>query len=192
MGYSFGALVAIECARLLEALGKRGHVVSVDGSPSYTRKIVEKFVGSKDPTNEKIQLELLSHAMQAITSEESLDNIRMKIEPIESKWDKAVDLIKESKASIDGEYFKVIAKGVYNRILATLQYSARDIVKIKSPITLIRATEALVSDTDEDMELPKYTEGLFNMKFIDGTHQSIVEDPKLIDIINEISSVKRH
>lgn len=152
--------------------------------------MIQNFVKSKDVTDEKIQLELISHTMQAVFPEENLENIRRKMEQIQTwdkKLDKLVEFIKWSQLEIDTDYFTTLCNGIYNRTIAAHHSQTDDIVKIRSPIVLIRPTDAIVSDIDEDYELPRCTEGLVTLKFIDGNHQSILENPKLVEIINEMN-----
>lgn len=40
VGYSFGAMVAIEIAKLLEETGLRGQIVLIDGAPTFLKKLV--------------------------------------------------------------------------------------------------------------------------------------------------------
>lgn len=189
VGYSFGTSIAIECARILEAFGKKGLVMCIDGSPIFLKKMIQKFIKSEEATDEKIQLEIISQTMQTVFPEESLDNIRRKMEQIETwdkKLEKMVEFIKVAQLEIETDYFTTLCSGIYNRTIAAHHSQTDNIVKIKSPIVLVRPTDALISDIDEDYEMPRFTEGLVTLKFIDGDHQSILANPKLIDIINEM------
>lgn len=162
----------------------------IDGSPTLLKKMIQNFVKSKDVTDEKIQLELITNIMQAVFPEENLENIRHKMEQLktwESKLDKLIEFIKWSQLEIETEYFSTISSGIYNRTIAAHHSQTENFVKIRSPIVLVRPTDAIVSDIDEDYELQRYTEGLVTLKFIDGNHQTILENPKLIDIINEMN-----
>lgn len=162
----------------------------IDGSPTLLKKMIQNFVKSKDVTDEKIQLELISHIMQAVFPEENLENIRHKMEQLEtwdSKLDKLVEFIKWSQLEIETEYFTTLCNGIYNRTIAAHHSQTENFVKIRSPIVLVRPTDAIVSDIDEDYELQRCTDGLVTLKFIDGNHQTILENPKLIEIINEMN-----
>jgi len=128
--------------------------------------------------------------MQSVFPEENLDNIRRKMgqtETWEKKLEKTVEFIKWSQLEVDTDYFTSLCNGIYNRTIAAQHNETDNIVKIKSPIVLVRPTDAIVSDIDEDYELPRCTEGLVTLKFIDGNHQTILENSKLIDIINEMN-----
>lgn len=151
--------------------------------------MVLNFVNSTDVTDEKIQLEMISHIMQAVFPEENLDNIRQKMEQLktwESKLDKLMEIIKWSQLEIETEFFTTLCNGLYNRTMAAHHSQTENFVKIKAPIVLVRPTDAVVADIDEDYELQRYTDGLVTLKFIDGNHQSILENPKLVEIINEM------
>lgn len=164
----------------------------VDGSPVLVKKMLQNFVKSTDvdAIAEKIQLELIFDIMQTVFPEENLDNIRSKLEQVEtweSKLEKCTEFIKWSQHGINAEHFTTLCNGIYYRTCAIHCNETDNVVKIKSPIILVRPTEPIVLDIDEDYELQKYTEGLVTLKFIDGNHQSILENPKLIEIINEMN-----
>lgn len=40
VGYSFGAMVAIETAKLLEESGLKGQIVLIDGAPTFLKKLI--------------------------------------------------------------------------------------------------------------------------------------------------------
>lgn len=165
-------------------------VLCIDGSPTLLKKMIQNFVKSKAVTDETIQLELISHMMQAVFPEENLDSMRQKMEHLagwEMKLNKLIEIIKWSQLDIQVDYFTTICDGIYNRTIAAHHSQTENVVKIKSPIVLVRPTDAIVSDIDEDYELQRYTEGLVTLKFIDGNHQSILENSKLVDIINEMN-----
>lgn len=165
-------------------------MLCIDGSPILHKKMIQNFVKSTDVTDEKIQLELICNIMQAAFPEENIDNIRSKMEQVktwESKLDKLTEFIKWSQQEIDIPYFTTLSTGIYIRTYAAHCNSTDNVVKIKSPIVLVRPTDAVVTDIDEDYELKKFTEGLVTLKFMEGNHQSILENPKLIDVINEMN-----
>lgn len=57
IGYSFGALVAIELVRKLEALGFNGKLILIDGSPDFTKAFKEQMFPSSN--DEELQYNIL-------------------------------------------------------------------------------------------------------------------------------------
>lgn len=161
----------------------------IDGSPAFLRKIIEKFVKTKDVTDEKIQLELISQTMRTIFPEERLDNIRQKMAELkgwENKLNKLIEFIRWAQLDINIEHLSMLCNGVYHRTSSAYRCQTDGIAKIKSPIVLLRPTDPIITDIDEDYELQKCTEGLVTLKYLDGNHQSLLENPKLVSIINEM------
>jgi thioesterase domain-containing protein len=48
LGYSFGALLALEMALELEAEGREGHLYLVDGAPDFTKSMVQHLIGTNN------------------------------------------------------------------------------------------------------------------------------------------------
>lgn len=167
-----------------------GQLLFVDGSPVLVKKLIQNFVKSTDVTSEKIQLELIFNIMQVAFPGENLENIRSKMEEVEtweSKLEKFSEFIKWSQHVINVEHLTTLLNGIYNRTYGAHCIETDNVVKIKSPIVLVRPTDSVVTDIDEDYELQKFTDGLVTLKFIDGNHQSMLENPNLIEIINEMN-----
>ncbi|KAJ6633803.1 Fatty acid synthase, partial [Pseudolycoriella hygida] len=54
VGYSFGSMIALKICEVLESMGKRGNLISIDGSPSYIRLNVLESMNNQ-PTDEDLQ-----------------------------------------------------------------------------------------------------------------------------------------
>jgi fatty acid synthase len=48
LGYSFGALLALELALELEAEGREGELYLVDGAPDFTKSLLLHFAGTNE------------------------------------------------------------------------------------------------------------------------------------------------
>jgi len=59
VGYSFGSLIAIELARLLEAKNFSGHLILIDGAPDQMKFLLEKFL--YHTTEQELQNIILFH-----------------------------------------------------------------------------------------------------------------------------------
>ena len=105
-------------------------------------------------------------------------------------WDEKIDKVLEKTKDhklYSQKYLRNIIKALYNRLKVVLQYDLDTIVQIKSPITLIRPTEVSIVDIEEDYSINKYTTGPVSLKFIEGNHMTMLDNPKLIQIINELN-----
>lgn len=59
VGYSFGSLIAIELARLLEAQNFFGRLILIDGAPDQMKFLVKKFLSFT--TEQDLQNNVLHH-----------------------------------------------------------------------------------------------------------------------------------
>jgi fatty acid synthase, animal type len=186
VGYSFGAFVTLELARALEAMGKRGEVVLIDGAPPFLKKLsVDQM--TEDYTDESIQIVIMAGIIRMIFPEDNTEIIR--IIATCPTWDERVTkLIEFSKEQniYSEQYVSNMMKALFLRIKIALEADIVNVVPLQSAITLIRPTEVSVIDIDEDYGLSKYTEHPINLKFIEGNHLTMLENPKLGQIINEM------
>lgn len=65
VGYSFGALIALEIAAKLEARGMRGQIVLIDGAPIFLKKLVIDQM-PQTHSDEAVQQVLISGIMRTI------------------------------------------------------------------------------------------------------------------------------
>lgn len=189
VGYSFGAFITLEMAYLLEQTGMKGQVVLIDGAPAFLKKLAIGQL-SADYTDEHIQIILVTGIIRVIFPEENPEDLYNKIAMIPT-WELRVDKLVELSADqnlYSVEYLRQMTEALYNRIRVTMHYGEDSTIKkMQSSITLIRPTEVSVVDIDEDYELCKYTTGVVNLKFIEGNHISILDNPKLPLILNELN-----
>jgi fatty acid synthase, animal type len=187
VGYSFGAIKTLELARKLEATGIDGHVMLIDGAPKFLKKFANNQIG-EDCTDECIQLNLFAEIIRLILPEDN-PKVIMKTMTACSTWpariEKIVELSKD-KGLFSETYIRQNVSQLFNQIKGSLNIDLDDVVPIKSPITLIRPTEVCVVDIDEDYGLGKYTVGEFNLKIIEGNHMTMLRNPKLSELINEM------
>lgn len=189
VGYSFGALVTLEIARRLEKIGKIGHVLLIDGAPRFLKQLtIEQMPGTF--TDASLQLLLMVCLARMIFPEENADIIRV-ISSCETWEDKLLKLLEFSKdqSIYTEEYIRRITNAIFLRMKMAVNVDLDNFQPIKSPITLVRPTEASVVDIIEDYGLSAYTEGGITMKFIEGNHSTMLDNIKLSYIINDIATI---
>lgn len=192
VGHSFGGMVAIELAKLLEKNGLTGDVICVDGSILLFKRFLSGLLPNLDATNENVQNFLLTQLAFEILPELQPDAIRNVLfveKTYEARMDKYISLMKKREYS--DAYLKQIGFGLTNRVKMVLnekeEYSGD---KIKSNITLIRPSTNLVVDINKDYNLNQYTNGQVIVKFIEGNHLTVLDNVELYKIIDEISTKK--
>lgn len=190
IGYSFGSLITFEIARALEATGMKGHVVLIDGAPTFLQQLSYGHIGAPvNITDEMIQHMLILGILRHTFPEDSRDEVMSALTEANTWEDKINCLIQSgSKLNLDysENYLRNLVSSLFSRLKMVFEFNADNITKIKSSITLIRPTEVAVVDIEENYELNKWTEGNVDLKFIDGNHATVLDNPRLAEIINDV------
>ncbi|XP_063702664.1 fatty acid synthase-like [Culicoides brevitarsis] len=185
IGYSFGALLTLELARMLEERGKPGHVLIIDGSPAFLKQMVIDST-AKGQTDADVEDTIIRIAVMTLFPDDHSETIKTILAL--PTWDERVDKLTELAKpyhSYSDEYAKLMANALFTRVKIALHNDVTKIKPIRSGITLVRPTEMSVIDIEEDYGLAAYTEGKFNMKFLEGNHSTVIDNPKMAVIINE-------
>lgn len=177
----------MEIVRRLEASNKQGNLIFIDTSPSYIRKLLLNFIDSSDSIDKNLQIKLASSIANQIVPTEELQKLAHKMSK-HQLWPNKLDEIANIAASVNYNFnpsLRLKCTGLYKRLKAILQTSWLDQFKIKSPITLIRS-HTVIDDIEEDYGLNRSTEGKITIKFINGNHQTILQNPELGKLINQL------
>lgn len=188
IGHSFGGIVAIELAKMLEKKGLTGQVVSIDGSILLFKRFIKGLMPTMEDSYESIQNFLLQQLAFEILPDQQPDAIRKVLEDektMDGRINKYISLMPKQEYST--EYLTKMGYGLQNRFKIVLneneEYSGE---KIQSNITLIRPTTNLFVDIENDYKLTQYTSGNVFVSFIDGTHLSMLDNMQLYELINNI------
>lgn len=186
VGYSFGAMITLELAKLLEAKGKKGQVVLIDGAPTFLKKLVVDQMPTTD-SDEAVQVVLLNGIIRTVYPEEQIDVQQiMKENPTwEARVERMLDFASDQYL-YSSDYLRSMANCLFQRIKMVLDYKADPSQILRSPITLVRPTEISIVDVDEDYGVHKLTKGITAVKYVEGNHFTMLENPKLVQIINEL------
>jgi fatty acid synthase, animal type len=182
-------LIAFELAKLLEKSGKKGKIVLIDGAPQFLKKLVVDQMPTSD-TDEGVQAVLISGLLRSVFPEEKIDAFQiMKDYPT---WDERIDHLVEigkDQYLYTVEYLRTMAYCLFKRIKMVIEYESDKTQSIRSPITLIRPTEISIVDVEEDYGLQKLTRGEVLVKYVTGNHLTMLENPKVVQIIHETNPV---
>lgn len=191
VGYSFGSLVTLELARMFEERGLKGHVVLIDGSPAFLKKLSSdqvSLVTEKDDKDKQLHDTLMMAALRVIFPGEELEFWNT-IESVGSDWNTRIEKLIEVGINhniYSADYTRNMMNALFNRTKMASENNLEEHFQIESDITIIRPTEVSVMEIDEDYGLSAYTKGHVNLKFVEGNHVTMLENSKLIQIINEV------
>lgn len=137
-------------------------------------------------SDDAVQIVLLSGIVRTVFPEENIDIKEIMKNPTwESRIEKLLDLLADQHL-YSTDYLRKMANCLFQRIKMVIDYKSDSKYLLRSPITLVRPTEISIVDVEEDYDLHKLTNGTTNVKYVEGNHFTMLENPKLIQIINEL------
>lgn len=188
IGYSFGAVLGTELARLFEKIGKKVNFISLDGSLSLFKKYLNIAMRTENVTEENLDNWFAySICFQILPNMSKPEILKMLSEDktIEEKLKAAVTLIGVKKYSDD--FLIKSYYGMSNRIKALIAATEKPSeIKLKTNILLIQPKVKLLNDMSSDYDLKKYTEGDVVIHSSDKRHFTLLEDQNVIDLIHDI------
>lgn len=189
VGYSFGAYITLELARLFEGMGMQGKVLLIDGAPTFLKHLATLTLGpTQEITDIGIQMMMLSVICHRVFPNDYPDEIILTLAELKAwpeKIDRIIEIARSANMEYSEQYMRDMVEAMYVRLKSLFAYEVDKYFKLQSSITLVRPTEVAVVDIDEDYELSKITSGTVNLKFIEGNHQTMLDNEKLIEVIND-------
>ncbi|XP_024894005.1 fatty acid synthase-like [Temnothorax curvispinosus] len=185
VNYSFGSLIAIELARLLEANNFSGRLILIDGAPDQMKLWTNQYLDCTSP--EELQNTILLGLLKMYTT------INKKTLALElnkcNTWDEKVKVFHayfpKDLNVLTIENQKLIFFTVYNHFVAVQDYDISSLPRLKSSITLLKPTFPIAPFTEEDYGLHKVTEGKVQIHYVEGNHITMMDNGKIISTINE-------
>lgn len=193
IGHSFGAVVALELTKLLERMGLKGQIISLDGSILLIKNFVKSSMRGHEISDENLQdLILKNFAFELLpdVQRDVLLTVMKDAKTWDEKLNNFIGVIRNDDYS--HEYLRTIGRGMFNRFKFVLKSDTDAEIhsKIQSNIKLYKPSIALVAGIQDDYQLPKYTNGKVEIEYLDGNHFTILENAELINILNGIIDTK--
>lgn len=198
IGYSFGSLVAIRLAQLLEKTGAIGRVVLIDGAPVYLKRL-ESAITKSTSKDGNIEDVLIMLAFFNLCSGEQTEKFTAQLQECDS-WANKMNLLHyympdSIKLAYSMPYFNKMIAAMSNRLKAVTKLNidgdaADKIIKLQSPITLIRPTQASFTDIPDDYDLSKLTTRPIDLRYVQGNHLTMLDNLEVTQIINDFAPVE--
>lgn len=172
---------------MLENVGKSGQVILIDGSPWTSKKILTEMLPESSNVDEMVQGIVMDISLKYAFPNDTSD--RKKAVLAEPTWDAKLHKFEELYLDFDifsKEYCFKAANLIKNRVMAGYYLSLDDISIIKSPIKLIKPTDAIIKTDDEDFGLKAYSDNKIEVTTLEGDHKTIIKHQELVNIINSI------
>ena len=170
---------------MLENLGKSGKVIIIDGSPSLSKKMLTTFMPESKNDDQMIETLTMDLSIKYAFPNDTTN--RKKYVLAEPTWDAKLKKFDELYTDFEvysKEYIFKAATLLKNRITAGYYLSLDDFSIIKSPIKLVKPTEALVFNEDHDFGLKTFSDSEIEVTVLEGNHRTILEHQDLFNIIN--------
>lgn len=191
IGYSFGSLITLKLANILEENGFRGQILLIDGAPMFVNRLAADQLPI-DSTDEFIQTVLLSTIVPTVFPQDNgeFTKVILSLTTWKSRINKLIELSKNQKLYSDN-YIREMSNALFNRIIIILNIDLNSFKTLNNtPISFVRPLQASIVDIDEDYGLSKYSKQEINLKFVEGNHMSMLDNSNLTDFINELIKSK--
>lgn len=191
IAYSYGTLLAIELARLLEGMNLHGQLIFIDGAPEHLKALMDQhiFGTTRTHTDDELQNNVLLKIMDLLEPVVTKQVFIITYVILKHKflWQKSNNLIvpqllqelnkfhnwdeklntfinhlPAAFKQISIDFTKAICTTIYKHICALQKYDINHLSKIMSPITLFKPSIKSLSFSQEDYGLHK----VYHVKFI--------------------------
>lgn len=184
IGYSFGSLLTLEIASLLETNGRTGSVAFIDGSPQFLHKLSNLTI--TDKSDENIQSMIILPCIRLLFPDE-FEDVAKKVFS-KSTWETRLETFVEigvTRSQYTAAYGTKMLNALVKRTKISLNADKIVFKKLKNtPITLIKPTNSSAKDLDEDYGLGKFCNDKVKLNVIEGDHASILKSTDLIKLLN--------
>lgn len=188
VGYSFGSILALKIAFMLEAKGKTGQVALIDGSPDFMYKVSNQMICDSG-TDETLRERILKNFITGVF----MDGSEVVIAKVfqRSSWDGRIELLHEfmaDRVKYSTTYVKkLLLNGMFSRLKMCLKVDQmRTQVLASTPITLFKSSATAMTRMDEALGLNMFTENSIDVQVIDGDHVTILTNPKLPQLLKQL------
>lgn len=190
IGHSFGCILTLKLATILENCGKRGQIVQLDGSPQYNSRFAQKLSPERNDSGirEAISMIVFDFFMPHVDP----DVVKRSFHSHE-KWEDKVDaMLLESvdKIPYSYEFIKLnIFTAVSNRFNIVLHLKEDSFSTLKNTkMSLIKASHSTLSGLHKDFGLSRYCNGQVKIRVVDGDHVTLVNNLELPKLIGDLTA----
>ncbi|XP_018336345.1 fatty acid synthase-like [Agrilus planipennis] len=186
IAYSFGSMVAMELAGLLEKEGRIGKIIMIDGSPDLLLAMAKQQLNTDSEA--EFETSLLCAIMSFYMPIETIVKLKGPVFAC-NNFEERMKLVIDnspSNAPHSEEYLRAVGQGVCRRLQAVVTYKPKFYSKIKSTVILFRPTRSSVSNIANDYGLNDLCEKEVEIRFFEGNHLTILENQEVANTINDL------
>ncbi|KAL7036629.1 hypothetical protein ACKWTF_008882 [Chironomus riparius] len=185
IAHSYGNFLAIILGTFLESRGKKGHISNIDGSPVVLNTVTR--IQCQRRTEGEFNDYILTYISSLI--DQNIDKNLFKVFANYETWDEKLEKFLEITSYqhlYTKDVFRSVVNAFRNRINSVI-YEIEDLGYLQSTkCTLFKPSDDFAPLESENLELEKYFKQSIDVFKLEGNHQSIIENPKLVTILNDI------
>jgi fatty acid synthase len=190
VAHSFGAVLSLNIAHILESNGKKGKIIQLDGSPQFINKFALKM--SPDKSVDKIRATISMILFDAFMSYADPKVVKASFQEHE-EWEERVDAMLKNSADKIPYTFEFIKTFIFtalvNRFNIVLNLKEDSFSALDSTqISLIRAIKSSVNGLQRDFGLSKYTSEPIKIQMLEGDHVTLLTNSQLLSVIKGLLS----
>lgn len=186
IGYSFGSLLTLEFATILEKTGRKGSIIVADGSPQFVHKLTNFSFNGK--TLGEIKAVFITYSIRLFFMD-NFKEVEKKVFSF-SSWDDQLKCVGKHIAEmskLSQEYATDMLEAVLRRIKISLHVDNYPFtILTKTPISLIKSSQSSLTNIEDDYGLGQFSTNTMKTIVCEGDHASILLSREFIQIIEDI------
>lgn len=183
IGYSFGILLTLKVAAILEAKGMKGSIISIDSSPMLIQKMMTTII--HDPTENNIQNMILIGFIKFIQPDAVEEQSKIiSAKSLENKVKILSDFAKE-KVSYSEEFSRNMFNLMIQRVKIALKANEEKYPNlVTTDITLLKAKTGIAMKVNWDYDLGRFCKKPVETHSINADNYTIIHSKT--DLIEEL------
>ncbi|KAF5275320.1 hypothetical protein FQR65_LT16728 [Abscondita terminalis] len=183
VAYSYGCIVALELASMLEARGQRGTLILIDSSPEMMKNVIIQRLNADSVA--VVESAILSTLMQILVGNEEIYEHRktiFKLDSSKERIDYVFNVVKENKR-YSPQYLRQVLVKICTRMSSIMTYEP-SFPKLQSSVTLFKPSVSLIKDLENDYGLSKYCQSSIGVEVFEGDHITVLDNVEMARKIN--------
>lgn len=191
IAHSFGAILALKIANILELKGKSGKITFIDGSPEFIGKIAYQMICDIGSDKDETIRERILKNFITIYFDESSEDVIGKVFARNS-WDSRIDALQEFMGPVNftAKFVKrILFATMFNRLKISVDIREKFSMPAleNTTATLIKSIESSTIESSEDFGLRKYFLEPLNVEILPGGHITILNEPALPKLLKTLN-----
>lgn len=188
VAHSFGCMLALKFAAILESIKKFGKIICVDGSPLFVHQYTNFFFPTDDLSDENVkQIIATGYARKYLIDDAALADI-VKQKTFDQKTRKMTEYIMATVDITSDQLLKEI-DWMINRIKISMHTDKLSFEKLHiASLVLIKAKTEIIKDLPRDFGLQQYSAKEVFIQTLEGDHSTIIQNKKLTEVVESESA----